>query len=145
MPSLWQQFKIRVRYQETDQMGVVYHTNYLNWFEWGRTEWIRTFGLSYKQFEEAGLLLPVIEASIKYHAAAAYDQELIIRTRVESVQPMTIKFNSEIVDAMNLDQKIASGWTEHVWMNTSKKVLRLDRNSPDWYELLKSTIVNANE
>ena len=72
--------RVRVRYADTDQMGVVYYANYLVWFEVGRTEWLRDAGWNYRDMEEAGISLPVIEAHCEYRQSARYDDEIEIRT-----------------------------------------------------------------
>jgi len=77
--------EIRVRYAETDAMGVVYYANYLVWFELGRTDWIRAHGMTYREFEEHGVLLPVIEAHCAYRASARYDD--LVRPSARSVSP----------------------------------------------------------
>src|SRR4051812_4261863 len=78
----WFTHLIRVRYHETDQMGVVYHTNYLNWFEIGRTELIRELGMTYQQIEEKGIILPLLEVGMKFKQPARYDDIICIRTRI---------------------------------------------------------------
>ena len=78
---------VRVRYAETDQMGVVYYSNYLVWFEIGRTEWLRVTGWTYREMEAEGLALPVIEAHCEYRQGARYDDDLEIRTTGRLVSP----------------------------------------------------------
>ncbi len=85
---------MRVRYAETDQMGVVYHANYLVWFEVGRVELIRQMGLDYKSMESVdGLSIAVVEANVRYKAPARYDEELLVRTRVAGVRGSVLKFS----------------------------------------------------
>ena len=85
--------RVRVRYAETDQMGVVYHANYLVWFEIGRVELIRQTGLDYKSMEQVeGCGIAVVEANVRYRAPARYDDELVVRTRVEGVRGSIVKF-----------------------------------------------------
>ncbi|MDR3745191.1 MAG: thioesterase family protein [Acidobacteriaceae bacterium] len=85
--------RVRVRYAETDQMGVVYHANYLVWFEVGRVELMRQIGLNYKQMEiEEGCRIAVAEATARYKSPARYDEELIVETRVKSVRGPIIRF-----------------------------------------------------
>jgi acyl-CoA thioester hydrolase len=86
----------RVRYAETDQMGVVYHAHYLVWCEIGRTELMRSHGLPYAELERAGVLLAVADASIRYARAARYDDTIRVRTRIERVQSRTITFGYTI-------------------------------------------------
>ena len=143
MPSAWQKHQIRVRYQETDQMGVVYHTNIMNWFEWGRTEWIRAYGFSYRELEAEQFMLPVVEAGMKLHKPALYDQQLEIHTRVAELQPMKIRFENVIYTMDSVEEKIASGFSEHVWMSSdTRKIIRLDRVAPHWYERLNQTLIS---
>lgn len=95
----WHETPVRVRYGETDQMGVVYHANYLVYFEMGRTELIRSLGRSYSEVEGDGVKLIVVEATCRYHSPARYDEELRIRTRVASVRSVRVDFEYEIVGA----------------------------------------------
>jgi acyl-CoA thioester hydrolase len=88
--------EVRVRYSETDQMGVVYHTHYLVWCEVGRTDLIRQLGMPYAELERQGLRLAVAEVHVRYHAAARYDDLVRIRTRVERVQSRAITFGYEL-------------------------------------------------
>jgi len=88
--------KIRVRYGETDQMGVVYHANYAVYFEVGRTEWLREFGLSYSQMETEGIMLPVISLSIKYKSSARYDDVLKVTTKLKKMPTASIEFDYEL-------------------------------------------------
>jgi acyl-CoA thioester hydrolase len=90
---------VRVRYAETDQLGVVYHANYFVWFEVGRVELIRHLGISYKKMElEDDCHIVVADVHCRYHHPARYDQELRIRTRITEVQSRTIQFGYEIVE-----------------------------------------------
>jgi acyl-CoA thioester hydrolase len=87
----------RVRYAETDQMGVVYHANYLVWCEMARTELIRVGGSSYAELEKRGILLAVADASIRYHAAARYDDLIRARAWIEAVRSRSVTFGYSIV------------------------------------------------
>ncbi|MBM3899789.1 MAG: acyl-CoA thioesterase [Gemmatimonadetes bacterium] len=84
--------QIRVRYAETDQMGVAYHANYLVWCEVGRTEFIRHLGVSYAQMEAAGVRLAVADAHLRYRAAARYDDEITITTRLTNARSRMVSF-----------------------------------------------------
>jgi acyl-CoA thioester hydrolase len=88
--------EIRVRYAETDQMGVVYHTHYLVWCEIGRTDHIRSFGESYAALEKDGVRLAVAHAEVRYAASARYDDVVRIRTRVERMQSRVVTFSYEL-------------------------------------------------
>src|SRR5277367_6713634 len=90
--------RVRVRYAETDQMGVVYHSNYLVWFEIGRVEFIRQLGLDYKEMEtEENCMIAVVEATARYRAPARYDDELVIQTRLTAARSSVVRFNYKIV------------------------------------------------
>jgi acyl-CoA thioester hydrolase len=92
----WRLYPIRVRYQETDQMGVVFHGNYVTWFEIGRTEWIRAAGYDYKSIESKGLLLPVIDLACSYISPARYDDLVLVCTRIAECTPLRISFESQV-------------------------------------------------
>jgi acyl-CoA thioester hydrolase len=88
---------VRVRYAETDKMGVVYYANYLAWFEVGRCEWLRSLGWTYREMEEHGTLLPVIEAHCEYRQPSRYDDEMVIRTTGTLMSPVRIRFDYEVI------------------------------------------------
>ncbi|WP_396138222.1 acyl-CoA thioesterase [Flavobacterium sp.] len=90
------QFQVRVRYAETDQMGVVYHGNYAQYFEMGRVEWLRNMGVSYKWMEENGVMLPVVALSMNYKKPARYDDLLTVKTILKSQTSVKIEFDYEI-------------------------------------------------
>ena len=90
------QTSIRVRYAETDQMGVAYYANYLVWFEVARGAFCRERGIDYRQMEADGLFLPILEARCRYRAPARYDDELTIEIRVEELKSRTVRFNYSI-------------------------------------------------
>ncbi|MBT8270028.1 MAG: acyl-CoA thioesterase [Bacteroidia bacterium] len=90
--------QIRVRYGETDQMGVVYHGNYVQYLEMGRIEWLRQFGISYKKMEENGIKLPVISIGVNYKKSAAYDDLITVVTRLKKTPSIKIEFEYEILN-----------------------------------------------
>ncbi len=102
--------EFRVRYSETDQMGVVYHTNYLVWCEIGRTDFIRTSGLTYAELERRGVLLAVAEATIRYHAAARYDDVIRVQTSLAAVRSRAVTFDYLISNA-GTGERLASAQT----------------------------------
>ncbi|MGA9175359.1 MAG: thioesterase family protein [Thermoactinomyces sp.] len=126
---------VRVRYQETDQMGVVYHTNYLVWFEIGRTELIRQFGYSYRQLEDRGLLLPVVDIHCKYMQPARYDDQVLIRTAIEEFSGPKIVFSYEISNK-DTGATLAKGSSTHLWVNKEMKRVNIKRAFPSFYHLL---------
>jgi acyl-CoA thioester hydrolase len=111
--------QVRVRYAETDQMGIVYYANYLVWFEIGRVELLRSLGLAYSQLEtEHECILPVVEATCRYRAPARYDDEILIETRPALLRGSVIKFAYRIYRKANQEGKerelLAEGETVHV-------------------------------
>lgn len=109
---------IRVRYGETDQMGVVYHANYAMYFEVGRTEWLREFGLSYSAMEADGIMLPVISLSINYKSSARYDDVLKVKTTLKKMPTASIEFEYEIRNQS--DVLLATGNTILAFINKEK-------------------------
>ncbi|QMV18087.1 YbgC/FadM family acyl-CoA thioesterase [Granulicella sp. 5B5] len=106
--------RVRVRYAETDQMGVVYHANYLVWFEVGRVEMMRQLGLDYKDMErDEGALIAVVEATARYKAPARYDDELVIRTRLANVRASILRFKYEVLRVAD-ETLLCEGETVHL-------------------------------
>ncbi len=95
------QVEIRVRYSETDQMGVVYHGNYVPYFEIGRVEWLKNQGVSYKLMEESGIGLPIVSMKIDYKKPAKYDDLLTVHTNFKSLHSAKIEFDCEIYNEAN--------------------------------------------
>lgn len=116
--------RLRVIYGDTDQMGVVYYANYLRYFEFGRSEYFRAQGGSYRELEKEGHILPVVEASLSYHASARYDDLLLIRTRVSELRRVSIEFGYEIVrDGDGL--RLCTGKTIHACLGPDGKPARI--------------------
>jgi acyl-CoA thioester hydrolase len=115
---------VRVRYAETDQMGVVYYANYLVWFEVGRTDLLRHTGWSYRDMEHDGFRLPVIEAHCEYHQSARYDDALEVRTSGRLLSPVRVRFDYEVVRPAD-DTTLAGGHTVHVALGPGGKPRRL--------------------
>lgn len=141
----WYQHQLRVRYAETDQMGVVYHANYLNWFEIGRTELIRELGYPYRKIEDKGLLLPVVEADLKFKKPARYDDLITINTRVLEMTSVRLHFAYEIrklnedkaaESEGNSGELLVTGTTRHVWVNPSWRPVRIEKEAPELWQLL---------
>lgn len=117
--------RLRVRYAETDQMGIVYHANYLVWMEVGRVEYCRAAGLRYRDLEkETGVLLTVVEANCRYLAPALYDDEIAVQTRVEEFTPRMVRFGYEIRNAAT-GALLATGFTKHLFLGPERKPRKL--------------------
>ena len=115
---------VRVRYAETDKMGVVYYANYLVWFEVARTDWLRETGWTYRAMEQEGLGLPVIEAHCEYKASARYDDELQVKTTARLVSPVRLAFDYTVWRVGD-SALIASGHTVHACVDQSGRPARL--------------------
>jgi acyl-CoA thioester hydrolase len=115
---------LRVRYAETDQMGVVYYANYLVWFEVARTDLLRALGWSYREMEASGVVLPVIEAECRYRRPARYDDEMEIRTEAVLRSPVRIEFHYE-VSVKGRAEVVAAGRTAHAAVGPNGKPCRL--------------------
>lgn len=106
--------RVRVRYAETDQMGVVYHSNHFIWFEIGRVEFLRQLGFSYKDMEAFdGCFIAVVDARCRYKAPARYDEEIIVRTHLKNIRESVIHFGYELVRASD-GAILAEGETTHI-------------------------------
>jgi acyl-CoA thioester hydrolase len=114
-----------VRYAETDQMGVVYHSNHLIWFEVGRVELMRQMGFSYRDMERAdGRFIAVAEATCRYRAPVFYDEEVIVRTRLKTVRESVIIFSYELTRA-DTGTLLAEGETTHIVTDSAMKIAAL--------------------
>jgi acyl-CoA thioester hydrolase len=113
--------RIRVRYAETDQMGVVYHANHFIWFEVGRVELLRQFGFSYKDMEsEDDCFIAVVDARCRYNAPVHYDDEVIVRTFLKHVREKVIRFGYELCSA-ETGELLAEGETTHIVADSKMK------------------------
>ncbi len=123
--ALVNQARLRVRYAETDQMGVVYHSNHLIWFEVGRVEFMRELGFSYRDLErEDGRFIAVAEIKCRYRSPVYYDEEVIVRTWLKGARESVIVFNYELVRAENA-ALLAEGETTHIVTNAEMKIATL--------------------
>ncbi len=127
--------QVRVRYQETDQMGVVYHGNYFTWFEIGRTDLLRELGYSYRQMEKKNIMLPVIEADCKYKIPAKYDDELIINTRIKGIKGIRITFEYRVIRRED-QQELAVGKTIHAFVDNDLRPVNFKKLHPELYNRL---------
>ena len=133
--SLVAESRVRVRYAETDQMGVAYYANYLVWFEVGRSQYCNDCGFSYRDMErETGLFMIVAEARCRYKVPARYEDELVVRTRVTELTRRTLRFGYEIV--RDDGAEVASGETLHVLIT---KEGRLSSMPEKYLALLRSS------
>jgi acyl-CoA thioester hydrolase len=117
--------RLRVRYAETDQMGIVYHANYLIWMEVGRVEYCRAAGIRYRDMErDDGILLAVVEASCRYASPALYDEEVIVKTWIEDVHLRMLRFGYEMLE-LSTGRRLATGETKHIFCDRERKPMKL--------------------
>ena len=117
--------RVRVRYAETDQMGIVYHANYIIWMEVGRVEFFRAQGLRYRDLErEGGVLLAVAEVGCRYRSPALYDEEVIVRTSLAEANSRMLRLEYELIGAED-GRVLATGFTRHVFCGTDRKPRKL--------------------
>ncbi|MHA6529583.1 acyl-CoA thioesterase [Paenibacillus sp. BAC0078] len=157
LTSRWHGTAFRVRYQETDQMGVVYHANYLSWFETGRTEMFRELGFAYRTLESMGVLLPVTSADLQFKSPARYDDLIAVYARLTTFSALRVVYEyeirrlaepeagkssaaaalAELSIATGLEQLpgelLVTGSTSHVWLNMDWRPVRLDRVLPELF------------
>jgi len=118
--------RTRVRYKETDQMGIAHHSNYIVWFEIGRTDLCRATGIPYAEIERRGYILVVTEIGCRYRTPFRYDDEVLIRTSVGEMGSRLMKFTYELFDAEGREKR-ANGFSAHVWLDLqSRKPVRAD-------------------
>lgn len=137
MSKIEHKTEVRVIYADTDAMSVVYHSNYLKWFEVGRTELLRSINYPYARLEEEGFMLPVAECGCKYIHPARYDDLLEITTAITQVKAATIIMEYEI-HKKSTGQLLVTGFTKHAVIDRSFKPIRLRNATPDLYERITS-------
>jgi acyl-CoA thioester hydrolase len=118
--------RVRVRYAETDQMGVVYHANYLVWMEVGRVEYCRACGYRYRDLEALGILMAVVEVNCRYLSPALYDDEIVVRTTIEEATPRIVRFAYQILSCED-GRLLAEGFTKHVFCGPDRRASKLPK------------------
>lgn len=124
--------KINVRYQETDQMGVVYHANYLVWFEIGRTAFVESLGFNYHDMEKEGVVSPVTHIEADYKRPAKYGDPCYVTTWVESYDGLRTRYGYEVTN--HNDELLVTGFSDHVIVKQdSFRPISVRRRFPDWH------------
>lgn len=126
---------VRVRYAETDAMGIAYHANYLVWFEVARNEWFRASQVSYRTVESQGVLLPVIEVSCRYRSSARYDDLIEISIEISTLTPVRIEFTYRLVRTGD-EVLLAEGKTMHAFVNREGRPVDLRKVNPQLWQTL---------
>ncbi|MBP7402754.1 MAG: acyl-CoA thioesterase [Clostridia bacterium] len=135
------QTEFRVRYYETDAMGIVHHSNYLRWFELARTEYLREIGTPYRALEESGLLAVVLEAHCKYLRPARYDDRVTVRVRLGAYTPVRIEL---VYEVLRDGESLCSGWTRHAFLRDGKPVAPA-RSAPELHMALEQALRSESE
>jgi acyl-CoA thioester hydrolase len=136
--------RVRVRYAETDQMGVVYHANYLVWFEVGRVEFIRQLGMDYKQMEqEDDAMIAVAEVTARYKAPARYDDELIVRTSLSGLRGSIVRFRYVVVRVGD-EMVLCEGETVHIVVGRDMKRREMPARYAELFAAVMHRLVNKN-
>ena len=128
-------FRIRVRYPETDRMGVVHHSHYLVWFEIGRTELLRDLGMPYAALEAEKVFMPVIEIGARYRAPVRYDEEVEVATRLEEVTGVRVRFGYRLLRLAG-EEPVATGFSLHAAVGADGAPRRLPRELRERLEFL---------
>ncbi|WP_035288933.1 thioesterase family protein [Clostridium sp. KNHs214] len=131
---------IEVRYVETDKMGIVHHSNYYAWFEVGRGAFIKGADMTYRDMENYGVMLPVLESGCKYIEGAKYEDELIIQTWIEEMNGAKLVFNYNVI--RKEDSKIiAKGSTKHAFVNSDFRIINIKKKMPELWNKLEKLYV----
>ena len=136
-------YEVRVRYAETDRMGISYYANYFVWFEAARTEYFRSLGFIYSEFEKEGYFLPVAEAGCRYSAPSSYDDCLTVRTSVSQIRQSSIRFEYQVLKNES-EKPIATGFTVHVFSDKSLRPIRVPENLKSKVELFALSELKAS-
>lgn len=131
----WREVEIRIRYKDTDRMGVVYYGNYLTYFEVGRAEYMRELGFPYSRVEGQGYALVVIEAGARYHANVGYDSVIKVETRIGELRSVRLRFDYRVLDETG--RLLVTGYTVHACLNSKQKATRIP---PDLKKVLEDAI-----
>lgn len=128
--------EIRVRYVETDQMGVVHHSNYYHWFEEARGDFLEKIGFSYSKLEEGGLLIPLVESNCRYKIGAKYGDVLEIKTKITDIKIAKVVFEYEVIRKVD-NITLAYGKTIHGFVDKNFRIMNLEKNNNSLYIKLK--------
>jgi len=129
----------KVHYYETDQMTIVHHSNYIRWFEEARIDFMDQIGCSYRQWEESGLLIPVVDVSCKYVQSVRFDDTVDIHVRLHSFTGVRLSFSYEIY-FHNTDILAAAGSSTHCFLNADRKPVSIKRLRPEYHQLLQNCL-----
>ncbi|SFG43464.1 acyl-CoA thioesterase [Sporolactobacillus nakayamae] len=134
--------KIVVRYNETDKMGIVHHSQYVNYFEIARTDFVRQAGISYRRIEEEGLMMPVLGINVQYHTPALYDDTILVETSIRTYDSIKMMFDYKIY--RQTDRKLlVEGSSSHCWTDLSLRPVSIRRKNKELHTLITSVMDQA--
>lgn len=132
--------KFRVRYAETDRMGIVHHSNYPIWYEMGRGDYIKMFGYNYREMEEQGIMTPLLNLNSSFVKPALYDDEIILRTKVILISAARITFSYTVkrIEKDGTETELGYGTTEHGFVDANTfRPISIKKRMPELYEKIK--------
>lgn len=129
--------ELRVRYAETDAMGIVHHSTYLLWFEVGRVELLRAYGVPYTEFEARGISSPVVESTLRWKSPARFDDLIRVEASVGELSPARLRFNYRITRPAD-GKVLCEGYTLHAFTGPSGRPLALSKAAPEFYQALEA-------
>jgi len=127
------------RYAETDQMGIIHHSNYAVWFEAGRTDFLKKAGVTNSSIEERGVILPLYEMNCKFISPAKYEEEIMVVTSLISISRVRVIISYQVLDADN-GTLLATGETKHAWTDKTLKPVNAEKIIPDVYSILMQAV-----
>jgi acyl-CoA thioester hydrolase len=130
--------RLTVRYAETDQMGIVHHSNYAVWFEAGRTEFLKQTGFSYSEVEAKGVMLPLYEITCRFKRPARYEDEIVVITSLKELSRVRLILSYQVYN-VKTNELLATGETLHAFTDSTLKPLNAERVIPDIYALMKAS------
>ena len=132
-------YERKTNYYETDQMGIIHHSNYIRWFEEARCHWMEELGISYEQIEAKGILIPVLSVSCEYKKAVRYNETVLIEVKLTSFKG--VKFSAEYqVTNKETKEVMVTGTSSHCFVDKDLKPIRLKKEHPDVYEMFAQAL-----
>lgn len=131
--------RLTARYSETDQMGIIHHSNYAIWFETGRIEFLKKAGTSNIDIEAKGVLLPLYEMSCKFKSPARSEDEIIVITSLKQISRVRLCFSYQVINALN-HKLLATGETMHAWTDKTLKLCNVEKKVPSIYSRLRNVV-----
>ncbi len=132
--------RFTARYAETDQMGIIHHSNYAVWFEAGRTDFLKKAGVSNTDIEAKGILLPLYEMNCRFKAPVRYEDEIMVVTRLKKISRVRLCFSYRVLNVAN-HKLSATGETMHAWTDRVLRPVNAEKAVPDVYSILSKAVI----